>query len=86
MKTRIVRIGNSKGVRIPKPLLDQAGLEGEVDIQARRDSLVIRGTRKPRQGWSKAFRKMSQQGDDRLMEDVPNLSSWDEDEWEWHRE
>ncbi|MCI0335685.1 MAG: AbrB/MazE/SpoVT family DNA-binding domain-containing protein [Planctomycetes bacterium] len=83
MKTRIVRIGNSQGVRIPKPLLDKSGLEGEVDIQARRDSLVIRAARKPRQGWSKAFRAMSQQGDDRLIDDVPNLSSWDEDEWEW---
>jgi len=83
MKTRIVRIGNSKGVRIPKPLLDQTGLEGEVEIQARQDSLVIRPGRKPRDGWSKAFREMARTGDDQLMDDVPNLSSFDREEWEW---
>jgi antitoxin MazE len=84
MKTRIVRIGNSKGIRIPKPLLDQAGLEGEVDIEARKDSLVIRAARKPRDGWSQAFREMAARGDDQLIDgDAPNLSSWDKDEWEW---
>jgi antitoxin MazE len=83
MKTRIVRIGKSQGVRIPKPLLEQAGLAGEVDIQARRDSLVIRAAGRPREGWTKAFRAMSESGEDRLVDDVPNLSSWDEDEWEW---
>ena len=84
MKTRIVRIGNSKGVRIPKPLLDQAGLEGEVDIQARQNSLVIRAARKPREGWSKAFLQMAQQANEGLIDDVaPSLACWDEVEWEW---
>jgi antitoxin MazE len=84
MKTRIVRIGNSKGVRIPKPLLDEAGLGEDVEIEARQHSLVIRSARKPRDGWNKAFREMSQQGDDHLLDDAaPTLSSWDEDKWEW---
>ena len=52
MKARIVRIGNSKGIRIPKPLLDQTGLQGEVEIQAKNGSLIIRPTRKPRAGWA----------------------------------
>ena len=83
MKTRIVRIGNSKGVRIPKQLLEQTGLDGEVDIQARQTSLVIRPGRKPREGWSKAFREMARFGDDQLIDDIPNLSKFDKDEWEW---
>ena len=83
MKTRIVRIGNSKGIRIPKQLLDQTGLDGEVEIQVRESSLVIRPGRKPREGWSKAFREMARAGDDRLIDDVPNLSSFDREEWEW---
>jgi antitoxin MazE len=83
MKTRIVRIGNSKGVRIPKQLLEETGLEGEVDIQARESSLVIRPGRRPREGWSKAFREMASAGDDLLMDDVPDLSSFDREEWEW---
>jgi antitoxin MazE len=84
MKIRIVPIGNSQGIRIPKPLLEQAGLSGEVEISAEDDALVIRPIRRPRDGWAAAFQKMAQHGDDRLLDDVaPTLSSWDEDEWEW---
>jgi antitoxin MazE len=84
VKTRIVRIGNSQGVRIPKPLLDQTGLHGEVEISAEDDSLMIRPARKPRAGWGAAFREMAGRGDDALLDDVaPTLSPWDEDEWEW---
>ena len=57
MKTQIVRIGNSQGIRIPKPLLQQTGLHGEVEIFAEEDSLVIRPAKKPREGWDEAFRR-----------------------------
>jgi antitoxin MazE len=84
MKTHIVRIGNSKGVRIPKPLLEQTGLGGEVEITAEDGSLVIRPVKKPRDGWARAFQEMARRGDDALLDEVaPALSSWDEDEWEW---
>lgn len=48
MKTRIVRIGNSRGIRIPKPLLEAAGLVGEVDVTAKRGTLIIRPIHSPR--------------------------------------
>jgi antitoxin MazE len=84
MKAHIVPIGNSQGVRIPKPLLDQTGLSGEVEIVAEGNALVIRSTRKPREGWAEAFREMARRGDDAMLDDAPpSLSSWDEDEWEW---
>jgi len=84
MKTRIVRIGNSRGIRIPKPLLEQTGLEGEVEVHAQNDSLVIRPIKKPRDGWAAAFEEMARRGDDELPDaDAPSLSAWDEDEWEW---
>jgi antitoxin MazE len=84
MKTRIVRIGNSRGIRIPKPLLEQTGLRGEVEITARDNSLVIRPASKPRAGWAEAFQEMARRGDDALLDEAsPTLSSWDEDEWEW---
>jgi antitoxin MazE len=84
MKTRIVRIGNSKGILIPKLLLDQTGLSGEVEISARNGALLIRPARRPRAGWAASFRKMAQQGDDALPGDEPpSLSSWDENEWQW---
>ncbi len=84
MKTHIVRIGNSRGVRIPKPLLEQAGLEGDVEIRAEQDALVIRPARKPRAGWAAAFRKMARAGDDVLLDPVAvSLSTFDEEDWRW---
>ena len=84
MKTRIVRIGNSQGIRIPKSLLEQTGLRGEVEISAQDDSLIIRPARQPRAGWAAAFREVVHRGDDALLDDpAPSLSSWDEDDWEW---
>jgi len=72
MKTRIVRIGNSRGIRIPELLLEETGLQGEVEITAEDGALVIRPTRKPRQGWAAAFRKMSRRGDDALIDERPD--------------
>jgi antitoxin MazE len=84
MKTRIVRIGNSQGVRIPKPILEQTGLSGEVEIRAEKDAVVIRAPTRPRAGWASAFQEMARRGDDHLLDDVvPTLSDWDEDSWEW---
>ncbi len=84
MKTRIVRIGNSQGIRIPKLLLEQTGLRDEVELTVQDDALIIRPARKPRAGWAAAFREMARHGDDAMLDDAPpSLSSWDEDEWEW---
>jgi antitoxin MazE len=84
MKTRIVRIGNVQGIRIPKPLLEQTGLYGEVEMIAQADSLIIRPARRPREGWAAAFQEMARRGDDALLDDAsPSLSNRDEDDWEW---
>jgi len=84
VKTRIVRIGNSQGVRIPRPLIEQAGLVGDVEMTVQNGTLIIRSIAKPREGWAMAFQKMARMGDDALiLEDSPALTSWDEDEWEW---
>lgn len=84
MKTRIVRIGNSQGIRIPKPLIEQAGLGGEVEISLQDNSLVIKRAGQPRAGWALAFQEMAKRGDDTLLDaDSPSLTAWDKEEWEW---
>ena len=84
MNTRIVRVGNSRGVRIPKLLLEQTGLADEVTIEAEGNHLVIRPVSRPREGWDAAFRKMALAGDDRLVDgDLASTSRWDESEWQW---
>ncbi|SRR6266571_2020138 len=82
MKTRIVRIGNSQGIRIPKPLIEQTGLDGDVEVTVRGNTLVISSARQPRAGWAEAFRAMAQHGDDQLIDEA-QPTRWDKDEWRW---
>lgn len=82
MKARIVRIGNSRGIRIPKPLIEQTGLRDDVEIVVQGNTLVISPAGRPRAGWDEAFRAMASHGDDQLL-DEPRPTRWDEDEWRW---
>jgi antitoxin MazE len=84
MKTRIIRIGNSQGIRIPKLYLQQTGLHEEVELDVQDKEIVIRSVGHPRQGWAEAFRAMTEQGDDQLLDKgIGSQSSWDEAEWQW---
>lgn len=84
VKTRIVKIGNSQGVRIPKLLLDQVDLGAEVELALQQNRIVIRPAYRARHSWEQAFRAMAEQGDDRMFEgDVLLPTAWDEGEWEW---
>jgi antitoxin MazE len=82
VKTQIIAIGNSRGIRIPKVLLDQADLKNEVEIVVRAEGLMIRSAERPRAGWEAKFREMAEQGDDRLL-DGEVATAFDETEWEW---
>jgi antitoxin MazE len=86
MRQRIVRIGNSRGVRLPATLLAETGLaEGdEVELQVETDRIVISPTRGPRDGWDEQFAAMAREGEDRLLDgETMATSSWDHTEWEW---
>lgn len=84
VKSRIVKIGNSRGIRIPKILLDQANLGEEVEVELKGNKLIISSLQSPRQGWDEQFAEMGSRGDDRLIDsEAIKLSSWDEEEWEW---
>jgi antitoxin MazE len=82
MKTRIVRIGNSQGVRLPRPLLEQAGLGEDVVLRATPGRIVIEAARAPRAGWADAAKAMHAVGDDALL-DAASATRFDRDEWEW---
>jgi antitoxin MazE len=82
MKTRIIRIGNSQGVRIPKLLIEESGLGDEVELEVQSNQIIIRAVGKPRSGWDAAFKAMAERGDDILLDPVAR-ETWDEDEWEW---
>ncbi|MBF0288727.1 MAG: AbrB/MazE/SpoVT family DNA-binding domain-containing protein [SAR324 cluster bacterium] len=83
MIAKIIRIGNSQGIRIPKPLLEQSGLKEEVELKIEDNQLIIRPLSNPREGWDKAFKMMAKKHDDSLLDDELNLTNWEKTEWEW---
>lgn len=82
MKARLVRIGNSRGVRLPKPLIEQAGLGDDVELRVHDGSIVISRSANPRDGWAEAAAALASRGQDRLL-DPPATTRFDEEEWEW---
>jgi antitoxin MazE len=84
VKAKIVRIGNSQGIRIPKPVLEQVGLPEEVELEVEDNTIIIRPFSRPREGWADVFKSMAEAGDDELLdEEAATTSSWDAEEWEW---
>ena len=81
-KTRIVQIGNSRGIRVPKALLEQAQLPVEVELQAEHGRLVVRAARGPRAGWAAAAKAMHARGDDQLL-DSQTPTRFDKKDWQW---
>jgi len=82
MKTRLVRIGNSRGIRLPKPLIAQAGLTEEVELHVRDGAIVIERASMPRAGWAQAAIEMHERDEDRLV--APSTpTQFEEEEWEW---
>ncbi len=82
LKARIVKIGNSHGVRIPKVWLDQLALGAEVEMTMDAEQITIRTAQHPRQAWEPHFRAMAAAGDDQLL-DAPARTQWEADEWQW---
>ena len=81
MKTRLVPIGNSRGVRLPKPLIEQAGLGDDVELQVRQGAIVITPAAPTREGWAAAAKLMHQRQEDRPLDSAP--TEFETAEWEW---
>jgi len=82
IRSKVVKIGNSRGIRIPRTVLEQAGLTDEVEMKVEGNQLIIQAPHATRQGWAEQFAVMAEQGDDRLLDEV-TPTRWDEDEWTW---
>jgi antitoxin MazE len=84
VRTRLIKIGNSQGLRIPKVILEQLNLSDEVELEVQENQLVIRSLLALRHNWDEQFQAMAASGDDQLLDEVvPTLTTWDEEEWEW---
>jgi antitoxin MazE len=82
MKVSIVRIGNSRGIRIPKSVLDQCGFGAEAEMTVKGKALVVAPARSVRAGWDAAFAEMARRGDDAPSAGAGS-TAWDEAEWRW---
>jgi len=82
MKARLIRIGNSRGIRLPKPLIEEVGLDDEVELRVRKGTIVILPAKGPRVGWADAARALREREESGLL-DAPTPTHFDEDEWEW---
>jgi antitoxin MazE len=85
MKAKVIKIGNSKGIRIPRYMLEQSGLKNEVEIEVKDSNIILKPFSKARENWEVAFKKMSENNDDVLLdkEYLEHTSAWDNEEWEW---
>jgi antitoxin MazE len=80
MEISVIKIGNSKGIRLSKTLLDKYNIQDTVEVILEKGQIVIKPLSRPRKGWEKAFKKMTENGDDRLLIndvfDDENLEEW----------
>lgn len=80
MRTKLVSIGNSKGIRIPTAILKQCKIENEIDLEVEKEKIVIRAVKtRPREGWNDAFRLMHEKKDDALLldETIDVMENWE---------
>jgi antitoxin MazE len=83
MRAKLISIGNSKGVRIPRSVIKECGFGDEVEMRVDAGVVVLAPARGPRDGWDAAFKRMTAAGDDALL--IPDIEdhSWDKEEWTW---
>ena len=83
-RTRLVKIGKSRGICLPRPFLDQAELDEEVELEVQDGQVVISLVPRPRRDWEEQFAGMTAHGDDRLLDSKAfSLTGWDEEKWVW---
>ena len=77
-----MRIGNSRGIRVPRALLEQANLREEVELYAEPGQIVVRSASQTRAGWAETARAVRDRDQDGML-DPPTPTRFDQDEWEW---
>jgi antitoxin MazE len=83
MRTELVSIGNSRGIRIPKPFIEQCGLDKVVELVATSEGLVITPHHSARHGWREAFATAASSKGEKLLLDRIRPNAFDSREWEW---
>ena len=85
MITKVVKIGNSRGIRIPKSIIEQSGIESEVKLEVKNNRIIIKALSDTRKNWDLEFKKTNENNEDILLDQdaLISQSSWDTEEWTW---
>lgn len=84
MKTNIIQIGNSRGIRLPKKIIEQCDFKDEIELIVHNNEIILKSSTKPRDGWKTSFKKMAENRDDILLDtEVIQTTEWDNNNWEW---
>jgi len=85
MKTKLIRIGNSQGIRIPKPFVEESGITDEIEMILRDNEIVLQSAETTRKNWEASFEKMAEQDDDIILDqkEIEKQSEWNEVERTW---
>ena len=81
MKAQIIKIGNSHGIRIPKSVLEETRISGEVELDVTPEGILIRKTKKVRGDWESIFKSLSETDDDLNLTDA--RTDFAKKEWQW---
>jgi len=82
MRTKLIKIGNSRGVRLPKPILEEVGLTDEIDLRIEDGTIILAPPAQPRSGWAEAAQRLRAADEDLLL-DPPTPTRFDDEDWEW---
>lgn len=83
MRVNLIQIGNSKGIRIPRSVIEQCGFEREIEMRVEDGRLILSPPAQVRDGWDEAFAAMAAAGDDALLDPETKVEAFDDSEWTW---
>jgi len=81
MKAQIIQIGNSQGIRIPKAVLEETNISGEVELEITSDGILIKNIKKPRGDWDAIFKSLTEIDDDLSVRETS--TDFAKKEWQW---
>ena len=83
IKLELIRIGNSKGLRLPSWLIETLGFEKTINVVIAKDQLILSPDKKKREGWDQSFQRMAKNSDDVLLDKEFIENDWDKEDWTW---
>lgn len=83
MKAQIIQIGNSQGIRIPKALLLETKISGDVELEVHPEGILVKNVKRPRSDWDERFQRAAEQDDELSNGEGRVATTFEKKEWQW---